>query len=167
MKKTVSLTAIIISAVLSATVLAGCSTGGSGDATSGSPNLANDVSQVINTISQSTSASSKADAANLSYACKNMYAEVVAGTVRSESPGTMDPARLPSLKDSNATVKEAALKLTIEDALAYGQLSFSTLEHFVFDPSTGDIYSELDDARPSEANDHLTSSTTLAILGYK
>ena len=163
MKKTVVM-AIILSGVVSSAAFAGCS--GSGTASSGS-GLANDVSHVVSTISNANQSMNKADAANLSFACKNMYAEVIAGTIRSESPGTMDPARLPSLKDSNSVVKETALRLTIEDALAYGKLSFDTLEHFVFDPGTGEIYSEMDDTRPSTANTHLTGATRLSDLGYK
>ena len=80
-------------------------------------------------------------AATLDLAAKSLYTEVVAGSVNKSSPGLVDPAHLPDKNAPIAKNAEAAKKLTIADAIAYGNLSSVITEADVaqFVASNGNI----------------------------
>ena len=165
MKKLSKIFAVIIAAALSALTLTGC--GGSSPGTTTDTSPVAGLSGVTDNVSSAQKAQGKADATNVTYAYKSMYAEVVAGTFNSSSPNAF--AGLPPANASAAAKKQAALELTVADALKYAGLTelSSRLEGLVADTSSATVYSLLDDSRPATASTPVTPDTTMKDLGYK
>ena len=164
MNKSSGLAAVILASAISVLALTGCGSSG-GTNTDTSP--VTGLSGVTDNVNSAQKAQGKADAANVTYAYKSMYAEVVAGTLNSSSPNAF--AGLPPANASATAKKQAALDLTVADALKYAKLTelSSRLEGFVADTSTATVYSKLDDSKPVTATTPVTLSTTMSDLGYK
>ncbi len=153
MKKSSKVCALILAAALSTLTLTGC-------------NIAT-LLGVGGLTDNTYESQSKSDAASLSSACKDLYAEVVAGTMNSSSPNAF-----PGLPEAYATArvkKEAGLKLTVANAIDYAGIDAlsSKLDDFVVDTDTGTIYSKQDDNKPSHADTPVTLDTTMYDLGFR
>ncbi len=167
MKRSSRVFAVILASALSALALTGCSGGGSGTGgAAGTPTVPG-LTGLTDNVSGVGLSQSKSDASSLSNACKNLYAEVVSGTMNSSSPKAFPG--LPAANASPSTKKRTALQLTISNAMEYAGLSYlsSALDDFVVDTSTATIYSRLDDSKPSTATTPVTPDTTMKDLGYK
>ena len=155
MKRTAKTIALLAVAALSVTALVGCSNSSTS-------------SETAAIVASNNPAQQKADASSLNAACKDMYAEVVAGTLNNAS--TMKPAGA-VLPDPSATTsrKEAAAKaLTVANAIDYAGLGNLTnkVGDFVYDSNGGTIYGKDDDAVKGKGLPTVTLFTTMQDLGY-
>ena len=125
------------------------------------------IPAVIGIINSAHQSQQKTDAASLSNACKDMYAEVVSGTLNSSSPKAING--LPAANAPASTKKTTALGLTVQHAINYAGLEQleGKVGDFVYDTATGTIYGKDDEGKPSSASSTVTLGTTMQDLGYK
>ena len=115
------------------------------------------IPAVIGIISSANESQAKSDASSVNTACKNMYAEVVAGTVNNANPGsiTTDATNLPAANDPASTRKTKAASLTVQQALEYAGLTTlaNKVGDFVYMSNTNTkdttIYADVDKSKPS------------------
>ena len=126
------------------------------------------IPAVIGIINSANQSQQKSDASSLSNACKDMYAEVVAGTLNSESTKKPAGATLPAPSDSPSQKKAAAQALTVANAIDYAGLGDLTnkVGDFVYDSNTGTIYGKDDDAVKNKGYAQVTTALTMQDLGY-
>ena len=134
------------------------------------------IPAVIGIINSANESQAKTDAASLSAACKNYYAEIIAGTINSSNTGGSKDT-LPAKNASAATKKSTAYNCTVKGAMQYYGLTdlTSKVADFVGDPATGTIYAKVDGNKSANATVNITvndaadsnsGSTTLGSLGY-
>ena len=132
------------------------------------------IPAVIGIINSANESQAKTDAASLSAACKNYYAEIIAGTINSDNNGGSKDT-LPAKNASAASKKSTATNCTVQGAMQYYGLTdlMSKVADFVGDPNTGTIYAKVDGNKSANANVNITvgtdqanGGTTLGNLGY-
>ncbi len=134
------------------------------------------IPAVIGIINSANESQAKTDAASLSAACKNYYAEIIAGTINQDNTGGSKDS-LPAKNASAATKKNAAYSCTVRGAMQYYGLTDlePKVADFVGDPKTGTIYAKVDGNKSANATvgitvnkdaESNTGSTTLGSLGY-
>ena len=125
------------------------------------------IPAVIGIINSANESQAKTDAASLSAACKNYYAEIIAGTINSTNKGGSSDT-LPAKNASAASKKTTAGSCTVKGAMEYYGLTdlSSKLGDFVGDSKTGTIYAKVDGNKPSNATVAIAEGTNLSALGY-
>ena len=125
------------------------------------------IPAVIGIINSANESQAKTDAASLSAACKNYYAEIIAGTINSSNTGGSKDG-LPAKNASAATKKSTAYNCTVRGAMQYYGLTDleSKVADFVGDPKTGTIYAKVDGNKSSNATVAIAEDTNLSALGY-
>ena len=142
------------------------------------------IPAVIGIINSANESQAKSDAASIDAACKNLYAEVVAGTITSDNPGKVstNKANLTKATDTATKKKSAAQACTVQMALEYagltglqGKVGTATAGatasngDFVFEVKTGTIYAALEHS--ANNTDYKSLSTTTKFdstgLNYK
>ncbi len=125
------------------------------------------IPAVIGIINSANESQAKTDAASLSAACKNYYAEIIAGTINSSNKGGSSD-NLPAKNASAATKKTTAGSCTVKGAMEYYGLTdlSSKLADFKGDPNTGTIYASVDGNKPASATVEIKEGTNLSALGY-
>ena len=125
------------------------------------------IPAVIGIINSANESQQKSDASSLSNACKDMYAEVVSGTLNSSSPKAF--TGLPPANASASAKKTKALALTVNDAITYAGLDTlkGKVGDFVYDKNTGTIYGKDDSGKPAAATNVVATTTKMSDLGYK
>lgn len=129
----------------------------------------NAVTSTINAINSANDSQAKSDAATIDNACKDLYAEVVAGTLNQQSPGRLvSVAGLPSATDSTTARKQKARQLTVGNALTYAGIEHlsSRLDDLAVN-EYGSIHAKIDTRYSTSNSIRITPSTTFAELGYK
>ena len=156
MKRTAKTIALLAVAALSVTALVGCSNSSTS-------------SETAAIVASNNPAQQKADASSLSNACKEMYAEVVAGVLNSQSTKQPAGAALPDPSASTSQKRAAAKALTVANAIDYAGLGDLTnkVGDFVYDSNGGTIYGKDDDAVKGKGLPTVTLSTTMAELFAK
>lgn len=132
------------------------------------------IPAVIGIINSANESQAKTDAATLDAACKDYYAEVVAGTINQTANGkitdTTEKGLLPKATDGASARKSAAAKITIKGALMYAGVESNLkdkLGDFTYD-ADGTIFAKVDKSRTASATAKtLTLATPLGDLGYK
>ena len=130
------------------------------------------IPAVIGIINSANESQLKTDAATVDAACKDYYAELVAGTINKSAPGkitsTTETGVLPAANDGTTARKTAALKCTIQGAMEYAgvtQLS-NKLGDMTYDKE-GTIFAKVDKSRtPVQNAKTLAATTTFSDLGY-
>ncbi len=143
------------------------------------------IPAVIGIISSANESQAKSDASSVNTACKNLYAEVVAGTVNASNKGSLTSAvTLATITGYNATTtaadcdstnlglpkanaaassrKHAALSLTVKHALEYAGLTnlSNKLSDFCYDAAgDGTIYAKVDNSKPTNSPGTTTAAT--------
>ena len=114
----------------------------------------------------------KTDAATIDAACKDYYAEIVAGLINDAAPGKVttatEMANLPKARDGIRARKTAALKCTIQGAMEYAGVEYlsNKLGDMTYD-SEGTIFAKDDKSRTPKYNAvALSPTTTFSDLGY-
>ena len=130
------------------------------------------IPAVIGIINSANESQSKTDAATIDAACKDYFAELVAGTINDAAPGKVttatEKANLPKATDSFRARKTAALKCTIQGAMEYAGVEYlsNKLGDMTYD-SEGTIFAKVDKSRTAKANAVALSATTkFSDLGY-
>ena len=129
------------------------------------------IPAVIGIVNSANESQAKTDAAALNTAVNTLFTEVDAGTVNSSNKGSIKDTNslLPAAGVSASARRKAALKLTLQEAMEYQNLTSlsNKLDDFACDKDTMTIYAKVDKSHnPGNKNDKLTSGTTFAQLGY-
>ena len=147
------------------------------------------IPAVIGIISSANESQAKSDASSVNTACKNMYAEIVSGTINASNKGSIttkitttvtgadSTTGLPPANAAASTRKSIALDATVQQALEYAGLT--SLANKVGDfryNATGDgtIYADVDKSKPDKDSagkaityTTLTTGTKMSALNYK
>lgn len=127
------------------------------------------IPAVIGIISSANESQAKSDASSLNSACKNMYAEVVAGTINASNTGSISTTT-PALPAANASASDRitkALAMNVTQAMEYAGLTSlsNKLADFKCDKATQTIYAEVDKSHSGGVD--VKADTTMSELGYK
>ncbi len=139
------------------------------------------IPAVIGIISSANESQAKSDASSVNTACKNLYAEVVSGTINKSNPGSIttkgkaDASEdLPAANAAASTRKDVALNLSVQQALEYAGLTAlaNKVGDFRYDPSgDGTIYADVDQSKGTAKDTNgwatLATGTTMTSLNYK
>ena len=135
------------------------------------------IPAVIGIINSANESQAKSDAASIDAACKNLYAEVVAGTITSDNPGKIstNKSSLTKATDTATKKKSAAQACTVQMALEYAGLTGlqgkvgTSNGDFCYEIKTGTIYAVLEHSVNGTAYNQLTTGTSFGStgLGYK
>lgn len=130
------------------------------------------IPAVIGIISSANESQAKSDASSLNTACKNMYAEIVAGTINASNAGTIQQtgANRPALPAANASASArvtGALAATVQQAIDYAGLTAleGKVGDFKVDLKTQTIYADVD--KSYSGGSAITLASTMSDLGYK
>ncbi len=128
------------------------------------------IPAVIGIINSANESQAKTDASSISAACKNYYAEIVAGTINADNKGSSTDTNLPAKNASTSAKKSGAQSATVGGALNYYGLkdlaSDTKLADFVADTSSGTVYATVDSNKPSTATKTFKTTDALSALGY-
>ena len=124
------------------------------------------VPAIVGIVNNANSSQSTSDAATIDNACKNYYAEVVAGTMNASNPGQVTSDVLPAATAASSVRKSTALKCTVGGAIEYAGLTnlSSKLSDMAADYS-GTIHSK-NDTDESFSVYNISYNTTFAERGY-
>ena len=139
------------------------------------------IPAVIGIISSANESQAKSDASSVNTACKNLYAEVVSGTINKSNPGSIttkgkaDASEdLPAANAAASTRKDVALNLSVQQALEYAGLTnlANKVGDFCYktDKTDTTIYAKVDKSKPGDSDKdytELTTTTIMSQLGYK
>lgn len=81
------------------------------------------IPAVVNIINSANTSSSQTNASELDSACKNFYAEVVAGTLNQSNKSSKVTASLPAANAAASIKKSIAKQLTVESAIQSNGIS--------------------------------------------
>ena len=125
------------------------------------------IPAVIGIISSANESQAKSDASSVNTACKNMYAEIVSGTINASNKGSIttkitttvtgadSTTGLPPANAAASTRKSIALDATVQQALEYAGLTnlANKVGDFVYmkNDTAKDttIYADVDKSKPS------------------
>ena len=127
------------------------------------------IPAVIGIINSANESQAKSDAASVDAACKDYYAEVVAGTINTTHPGKVTSDTLPAANAQASAKKTTALACTVQGALEYAGLTnlAGKVGDFVADTTNGGtIYANVDAGKPATASHTVGTSDTFTALGY-
>ena len=136
------------------------------------------IPAVIGIISSANESQAKSDASSVNTACKNMYAEIVSGTINASNQGSIATLptgfTMPAANAAASTRKTAALASTVQMALEYAGLTAlaNKVGDFRYDPSgDGTIYADVDQSKGTAKDTNgwatLATTTTMTNLNYK
>ena len=127
------------------------------------------IPAVIGIISSANESQAKSDASSVNTACKNMYAEIVAGTINSANKGSItsvgtvttgtnvdSTTGLPEANAAASVRKSVALGTTVEMAIEYAGLNNlkNKVGDFVYNSTSGSkdttIYADVDKSKPEK-----------------
>ena len=124
------------------------------------------IPAVIGIINSANESQLKTDAATVDAACKDYYAEVVAGTINSGTTTRSITDTLPAAGAAPGARKTAALACTVNGALEYAGVTnlSGKLAEMSWD-SEGTIFATIDSTHTA-AGGPVTTGTTMSQLGY-
>lgn len=161
MKKQFLAMALCTAVTLFVGMLAGCAqSDGKNTGNTGTP-------PVFDTITAANESQAKSDAATLCAACKDMYSEVVSGTLNASSSHKPVGVTLPAAAAAPSAKRTTAQALKISDVIKYADLQNleGKIGDFVYSTS-GIIYASIDSGKPADATNKLTLETTMKELGF-
>ena len=137
------------------------------------------IPAVIGIISSANESQAKSDASSVNTACKNMYAEIVSGTINASNKGNIKAdgsdgyPELPAANGAASSRKTIALTTTVAQALQYAGL-YESLNNKVGDfcyltaGPDSTIYAKVDKSKSGADTDYtaLTLGTTMTQLHY-
>ncbi len=125
------------------------------------------IPAVIGIINSANESQAKSDASSVNAACKNLYAEVIAGTVNASNAGKIvATSKLPAADAKASDRKTKALSLTVNEALEYAGLTNlgNKVGDFVYDSKgDGTIYADVDKSKPTNTPGTTTAATYTAL----
>lgn len=126
------------------------------------------IPAVIGIINSANESQAKSDAASVDTACKDYYAEVVAGTINATNTGKVTSDTLPAANAQASAKKTSALGCTVQGALEYAGLTnlATKVGDFVADTNDGTIYADVDKGKPATATHTVATTDTFTALGY-
>ncbi len=147
------------------------------------------IPAVIGIISSANESQAKSDASSVNTACKNMYAEIVSGTVNASNHGSISTKisttntsadatyGLPAANAAASDRKAIALDATVQQALEYAGLTAlaNKVGDFRYNANgDGTIYADVDKSKPEKdaagatiTYTTLATSTKMSDLNYK
>lgn len=126
------------------------------------------IPAVIGIINSANESQAKSDAASVDAACKDYYAEVVAGTINASNAGKVVTDTLPGANAAPSLKKSTALSCTVQGGLEYAGLTnlAGKVGDFRADTNDGTIYADVDKGKPTTATHTVATTDTFTDLGY-